>query len=125
MTKRLSGVQDKRSKKPSRGWIYILSNPGLCYMKVGFTTNMPKDRAATFTRREKAKKPYGLEYAGYVRRCQKVEKEIHEILADCHVEREFFDCTVEEFKKALHWNFSAIPQISVLRRLLEGRRCLK
>jgi hypothetical protein len=77
------------------GYVYVLVNPALKgQAKIGMTTNSPEQRAADLSTTG-VPHAFVVVYAECVRDCEKVERLLHERLADMRVNpnREFFRMT--------------------------------
>ena len=85
------------------GYIYILSNKSFpTYIKIGSTMKDPKIRAAELTGTG-VPFPYEVKFKILTKNCEIFEKEVHSILDKKRVdlEREFFECSVEEAQKTI------------------------
>jgi hypothetical protein len=85
------------------GYVYVLMNPALKgQVKIGLTTNSPEERAAELSTTG-VPHQFVVVYAELVRDCEKVERLIHEKLADVRVSpnREFFKMTTREAVQTL------------------------
>lgn len=75
-------------------WVYIITNasgPGL--LKVGFTDRAPEVRAKELGATG-LPSPYVVAYAAQVRDGRAIEREAHARLAEYHVGKEWFRCSV-------------------------------
>ena len=86
-----------------KGYVYVLMNPALKgQVKIGMTTNSPDQRAAELSTTG-VPHEFVVVYAEYVRECEKVERLVHERLADVRVNpnREFFRITPQAAVRAV------------------------
>lgn len=75
------------------GFVYVMSNPAMPDMlKIGFTTNLPEDRARELSSRTSVPLPFKVEFRALTMRWRRVERSIHARLAAHRVRkaREFF-----------------------------------
>ena len=96
-------VQELRIKKheTTNGYIYILTNKAFPnYIKIGSTMKDPRIRAHELTGTG-VPFPYEVKFKIMTKNCEILEKKVHTILEKKRVdlEREFFECSVEEAKK--------------------------
>jgi hypothetical protein len=87
----------------AKGWIYILSNPSLKYLKVGQSSKDPQGRASELSQATGVPTPFEIEYSALVDEYQRVERDVHLLLAKNRInpQREFFDCSVREAVEAI------------------------
>ena len=91
------------SQKTAEGYIYILSNKSFPnYIKIGSTMKDPRIRAQELSDTS-VPFPYEVKFKIMTKNCEILEKEVHSILDKKRVdlEREFFECSVEEAKKII------------------------
>ena len=98
-------VQELRIKKheTTDGYIYILTNKAFPnYIKIGSTMKDPRIRAHELTGTG-VPFPYEVKFKILTKNCEILEKEVHSILDKKRVdlEREFFECSVEEAQKTI------------------------
>jgi hypothetical protein len=98
-------VQELRIKKheTTNGYIYILTNKAFPnYIKIGSTMKDPRIRAHELTGTG-VPFPYEVKFKIMTKNCEILEKKVHTILEKKRVdlEREFFECSVEEAKKII------------------------
>jgi hypothetical protein len=92
-----------KKHETTNGYIYILSNKSFpTYIKIGSTMKDPKIRAAELTGTG-VPFPYEVKFKILTKNCEILEKKVHAILEKKRVdlEREFFECSVEEAKKII------------------------
>lgn len=127
--------KDKRKNKPSFGQLYIFSHPQRNDLKIGYTTNRPEYRAQQVAQKlgyfddHGFPVPFKVEFIFAVRNCPKAEKFIHKMLDDYHVEREFFNCTLQEAIKIICYNFigrderqQKIHDSKIMKKILEAKK---
>jgi T5orf172 domain-containing protein len=92
---------DITESKP--GWIYIMSNSSIPYLKIGQTTDDPNTRAGQLSAPTSAPTPFHVAYCRKVPNCNLAERAIHSALANCRVNesREFFKTSVYEAARIL------------------------
>jgi hypothetical protein len=86
-------IWNKSEPIESPGCIYFLRYIELPYIKIGYSSKpTPEERIKSYTA------PKGIERLGYftITNADKIEKEIHESLAEHRVEGEWFDITKEK-----------------------------
>ena len=91
------------NQKITEGYIYILSNKSFPnYIKIGSTMKDPRIRAQELSDTS-VPFPYEVKFKIMTKNCEILEKEVHSILDKKRVdlEREFFECSVEEAKKII------------------------
>ena len=98
-------TQELRIKKheTTDGYIYILSNKAFPnYIKIGSTMKDPRIRAHELTGTG-VPFPYEVKFKILTKNCEILEKKVHTILDKKRVdlEREFFECSIEEAKKII------------------------
>ena len=98
-------LHDLRIKKheTTDGFIYILTNKAFPkFIKIGSTMKDPKIRAHELTGTG-VPFPYEVKFKILTKNCEILEKKVHSILLKKRVdiEREFFECSVEEAKKII------------------------
>lgn len=86
-------------------WVYILSNPttpGL--LKIGYTKNLPEERAKQISAATGVALPYKVEWAYKCFNGETVEREVHHKLKAQRVNnnKEFFQISLEEAKKIIN-----------------------
>lgn len=86
-------------------WVYILSNPttpGL--LKIGYTKNLPEERAKQISAATGVALPYKVEWAYKCFNGEKVECEVHHRLKAQRVNnnKEFFQISLEEAKEVIN-----------------------
>jgi hypothetical protein len=103
------------------GYVYIMSNNSVSYLKIGSSKNPPFVRATQLSRYMPFSYPFVLEWAGRVKNRLTVEKELHKMLKPQSVGREFFDIDKETVIEILKDKFKAIDRMQFMKNLLEGR----
>ena len=98
-------TQELRIKKheTTDGYIYILANKAFPnYIKIGSTMKDPRIRAHELTGTG-VPFPYEVKFKILTKNCEILEKKVHTILGEKRVdlEREFFECSIEEAKKII------------------------
>ena len=91
------------NQKITEGYIYILSNKSFPnYIKIGSTMKDPRIRAQELSDTS-VPFPYEVKFKIMTKNCEILEKEVHSILDKKRVdlEREFFECSVEEAQKTM------------------------
>lgn len=91
------------NQKTEFGYIYILSNKAFPdYIKIGSTMKNPEIRASELSGTG-LPFPYEVRYKIETKNCEMLEKKVHKLLEGKRVdlEREFFNCTVEQAKKVI------------------------
>lgn len=85
------------------GYVYVMSNPSLDYLKVGYTENAVEKRAEDLSKSTSIPTPFDVERAVQTLNPKSVEQQAHRKLDECRVSdgREFFDCTVREATSAI------------------------
>ena len=86
-------------------WVYILSNPttpGL--LKIGYTKNLPEERAKQISAATGVALPYKVEWAYKCFNGETVEREVHHKLKAQRVNnnKEFFQISLEEAKEVIN-----------------------
>ena len=82
-------AQRKIKRDMSNGYIYILTNPSIRGVKIGFTTRATKKRAMELSKPTGVPGRYSVAYEKYVNNCKKVEKLIHKNLLKYRTDRKF------------------------------------
>lgn len=85
-------------------WVYVLSNPTVPNMlKIGYTKNLPEDRAKQLSNATGVALPYKVEWAFHCYNGMSLEGEVHRYLEGSRVNdnREFFQVSLEEAKEAI------------------------
>lgn len=85
-------------------WVYILSNPTMPNMfKIGFTKNLPEERAKQISNSTGVALPYKVEWAFHCYNGFSLEQEVHHKLEGYRVNsnREFFHIPIEEAKETI------------------------
>ncbi|WFP49785.1 GIY-YIG nuclease family protein [Methylomonas sp. EFPC3] len=79
----------------SFGYIYVLVNNSLPYLKIGYTTRSPEVRAAELTSTG-VPSAFRVAYKAYVANCEEIERKIHTSLREHRVSsnREFFEIDI-------------------------------
>lgn len=92
---------DITESKP--GWIYIMSNASIPYLKIGQTTDDPNKRATQLSVSTSAPTPFHVAYCRRVPNSNLAERAIHSALETCRVNenREFFGVSVYEAARIL------------------------
>lgn len=86
-------------------WVYVLSNPttpGL--LKIGYTKNLPEERAKQISAATGVALPYKVEWAYKCFNGETVEREVHHKLKAQRVNnnKEFFQISLEEAKEIIN-----------------------
>lgn len=85
-------------------WVYVLSNPTMPDMfKIGFTKNLPEERAKQISNSTGVALPYKVEWAFHCYNGFSLEQEVHHKLEGYRVNsnREFFQISIEEAKETI------------------------
>lgn len=85
-------------------WVYVLSNPTVPGMlKIGYTKNLPEERARQISNATGVVLPYKVEWAFHCYNGEQLEGEVHKYLESYRVNnhREFFQIPLDEAKKAV------------------------
>lgn len=85
-------------------WVYILSNPSVPNMfKIGYTKNLPEERAKQLSKATGVALPYKVEWAFHCFDGFGLEQEVHHKLDSYRVSnnREFFQVTLNEAKEII------------------------
>ena len=86
----------------TKGYVYILTNDHLDYVKIGKTTRSPEVRASELSNTSVPGKFY-VAFSAFVDNCDEVEKRVHEDLSEYRVDdrREFFKVSPKIAKAVL------------------------
>ncbi|OXM72324.1 hypothetical protein CF166_15900 [Amycolatopsis sp. KNN50.9b] len=90
--------QTTRMEGSDVGFVYVLTNPAMPgLVKIGFTTDLPEDRAAALSRHPGVPLSFTVEFRALTTRWRALEKLVHRYLADARVnpKREFFRVPVD------------------------------
>ena len=92
---------DITERKP--GWIYVMSNSSIPYLKIGQTTDDPNTRAAQLSASTSSPTPFHVAYCRRVPNSNLAERAIHSALSQFRVSenREFFKVSVYEAARVL------------------------
>jgi len=85
-------------------WVYVLSNPTVPNMlKIGYTKNLPEERAKQLSNATGVALPYKVEWAFHCFDGFGLEQEVHHKLESYRVNnnREFFQVTLDEAKETI------------------------
>ncbi|MFD7863684.1 GIY-YIG nuclease family protein [Streptomyces sp. NPDC059783] len=80
------------------GFVYVMSNPAMQgLVKIGFTTQLPEDRAQELSRPTGVPLPFDVAFRALTMRWREVERLVHQRLADQRVSRkEFFTVSIDD-----------------------------
>ena len=85
-------------------WVYVLSNPSMpSLLKIGYTKNLPKERAKQISASTGVALPYKVEWAYKCFNGEAVEREVHHKLKSkrANNSKEFFWISLEEAKEVI------------------------
>lgn len=83
------------ARKGESGYVYIMSNPCIKYLKIGHSKHDPHSRLAKLSNGTWLPDPFEIEYSARVNGCREVEREVHRYLKPYHYKKEFFDVTIQ------------------------------
>lgn len=86
----------------SQGWVYIVTNPALPELvKVGYTARQDVEKRIKEFNQAGLPYPYSVAYKVWVPEPQKLEKRVHQFLANERENKEWFRCSVGLAKEAI------------------------